>query len=473
MKVGQWFRSLLFKVRDRNGNLIEEREIRDLFKRCLAIAWPSTVEGVLLSIIGSMDTMMVGTLGSAAISAVGLTGQPRMILLICIQSLCVGTMALCARRHGADDRLGANSALMQSLVLVTVAGLLMSLLGFFGADWFMALAGAKEDTIAMSTDYFRIISLGLVFNSWSMCICAALRAIGQTRVTMVTNISANLVNVTLNYILINGKLGFPALGVRGAAIATLCSTVVSCAIAVGFIFHHNIYYHFRIPRLDRDTLTSLVKVGSGSVFESVCLRAGFLVTSRLIADLGTDAFAAYQIVSQVTGLSFTLGDGAATAGTSLVGQSLGAKRKDLAHATVAVSRRLGFLFSIGLMVLILLFRRQLGMLFTKEEGILAGVAVSFFVVVLGVISQNARIIYAGCLRGAGDVRYVAVCALVSVALLRPFLTYFFSYPMDQWLPGWFFATTGPWLAFNIDAYVRHWLLARRTQKGKWLEVELK
>jgi putative MATE family efflux protein len=468
----QWMRKNLFRVKDQNGALIGEQEVRSLYRRCISIAWPSTVEGALLSIIGSMDTMMVGTLGSAAIAAVGLTGQPRMILLICVQALCVGTTALCARRRGAEDREGANSCLAQSLAVVTVLGLLMTAIGYFGADWFMMLAGANEDTLQLSADYFRIISLGMVFNSWSLCICAAMRAVGQTRITMVTNITANIVNVCLNFVLINGYLGFPALGVKGAAIATLCSTMVSFAIAVWFVCHRDGYYHFSLPKFDRATMSGLLKVGSSSVLESACLRVGFLVTARLVAGIGTDAFAAYQIVSQVTTLSFTLGDGAATAGTSLVGQNLGARRKDLAMATVRITRKVSVILSFALMIFIFLFRRQLGLLFTREEEILTGVTLSFCVVVFGILSQNGRVVYAGCLRGAGDVKYVAACALLSVTVLRPVLTYFFCYPAEAWFPGRYIAVMGPWIAFVIDAFVREALLYRRIRKGKWLEIEL-
>ncbi len=472
MSISQWLKKFLFRVKDRDGKLIDEGEIQSLYKKALSIAWPSTVEGALLSIIGSIDTMMVGTLGAAAIAAVGLTGQPRMILLVCIQALCVGTTALCARRHGAGDKEGANACLAQSLAVVTVLGLVISALGYLGADWFMGIAGANEDTLEMSSMYFRIICLGLPFNAWSLCICAAMRAIGQTRITMVTNMVANLVNVCLNFVLINGYLGFPRLGVKGAAIATLCGTMVSCFIAIGFVCHKDSYYHFRLPKFDKNTISSLTKVGSGSILESACLRIGFLVTARIIAGVGTQAFAAYQIVTQVTSLSFTLGDGAATAGTSLVGQSLGAKRKDLAMATVRVTRRISIILSIGLMIFTFVFRRNLGQLFTDEEAILSGVALSFCVVIFGILGQNGRVIYAGCLRGAGDVKYVAVCALLSVTVLRPVLTWFFCYPMETWFPGYFLAVMGPWIAFDIDAYVRQELLSHRIKKGKWLDIEL-
>lgn len=462
----------LLGVKDHAGNRIETTELKQLYKRTLSIAWPSTVEGALISIISSVDTMMVGTLGAASIAAVGLTAQPRMILLICAQALCIGTTALCARRKGANDRAAANSCLHQSLAVVTLLGILMTLIGYFGAEWLMKLGGANEDTLALSIGYFRIISLAFLPSCWQLCICAAMRAIGKTRVTMATNITANIINVCLNYVLINGKLGFPKLGVQGAAIATACGTVAASLICIGVVLKKNGYYHLALPKFDRVTLSGLMKVGSSSMVEAVCLRAGFLILARLVASIGTNAFAAYQIVSQVTSLSFTLGDGVATAGTSLVGQSLGAKRKDLAMAHAGVAYRIGVMVSIGLMSVILLFSRQIALLFTTDEAIIRGVTASLYVVILAMQPQNGRVILSGALRGAGDVKFVAVCALISVTILRPALTYLFCYPVESLLPGRQIAIMAPWIAFVIDAIVRDRLMSRRLKQGKWLDIKL-
>ena len=462
----------LFGVKDHEGKSIPTPELKDIYKRTINIAWPSTVEGALTAIIGSVDTMMVGTLGAAAIAAVGLTGQPRMIMYVFAQAMCVGTTALCARRKGAGDQKSANSCLNQSLGVVTLLGILMTLIGWFGAEWLMKLGGANEDTLAMSTMYFRIISLSFLPNCWNMCICAAMRAIGKTRVTMVTNMTANLVNVVLNYILINGKLGFPALGVKGAAIATVCGICVASCISLSIIIRKGGYYHLSLPRFDRVTLDGLTKVGGSSMVESVCLRLGFLILARLIAGIGTNAFAAYQIVSQVTSLSFTLGDGVSTGGTSLVGQSLGAKRKDRAMAHANVAYRIGIFVSLGLMLVIFLFRRQIALLFTTDEEIIRGVTASLYVCILAMMPQNGRVIASGALRGAGDVKFVAYCALLSVAILRPVLTWVFCYPVASMLPDMQIAVMGPWIAFLIDAIVRDRLLTYRLKQGKWMDIKL-
>ena len=125
-----------------------------------------------------------------------------------------------------------------------------------------------------------------------------------------------------------------------------------------------------------------------------------------------------------------------------------------------------------LMAAIILLRRPLALLFTSDEEIIFNVSLSFFVVSTGFLPQNGRVVYSGCLRGAGDVRYVAICSLISVAILRPVLTWLFCYPLNAALPHLYLAVAGPWIAFVIDAFVRDGLLYHRIRRGKWLDIRL-
>lgn len=447
---------------------------RELYKNALSLAWPATLEGALLSIISSVDTLMVKSIDTSAIAAVSLTAQPRMILLIISQALCVGTTALIARRKGEGDRESANAVMAQSMFIITLLGIFISLMGFFFAEPIMNIAGANDDTRTLSVDYFRIIALGLTLNSWNLCLCASLRAIGNTRVTMVTNITANLVNVFLNYCLISGNLGFPALKVQGAALATVSGTFVACCISFTYVLRKNGYLHLSLKKLhfDKRTLSGLFKVGSSSVAESAFLRIGFFINTRMIADIGTPALTAYTIVQQVSSLSFTLGDGIATAGATLVGQSLGEKDKEKAKRYVSVCRMIALVVSILLMIVIFLLRRVLASLFTDDAVIIAGASAAFIAAIVGMIPQNARVVYSGCLRGAGDVLYVAVCCMISVSIVRPFFTWLCCYPLNNSYPDALFAFTGPWIAFVIDAIVRQVLLFLRIRTGKYLNIKL-
>jgi Na+-driven multidrug efflux pump len=141
-------------------------------------------------------------------------------------------------------------------------------------------------------------------------------------------------------------------------------------------------------------------------------------------------------------------------------------------ANVKIARKLSIITSIVLMIAIFFTRRPIALLFTEDESIITAVSMAFLVVIAGMLPQNGRVVYSGCLRGAGDVKYVAAISLLSVTIMRPILTYLFCYPMNDVLPVLQLAVTGPWIAFVIDALVRASLLERRIARGKWLEIKL-
>ncbi|MBQ6680445.1 MAG: MATE family efflux transporter [Lachnospiraceae bacterium] len=474
MEYKNRFLNLLFgvkRVRDEG----DDEPLSSMYKNLLMIAWPAALEGLLLTLMNSFDTMMVGQLGSAAITSVGLCAQPRMIILLVAQALCTGTMAVIARRKGEGRQDLALSCMKQSLVLITGIGVAMTLLGVLLAEPLLTLAGANEDTLHDAAEYFRIISFAFIPNCWALCICSSMRGIGKTRITMIVNVIANLVNIFLNYCLISGHLGFPALGVRGAAIATAVGTCVSSAVAIAVVLKKGGYLSLR-PftgfHFDKKTMRSVISVGSGTILESVCMRIGFLINGKLIAGIGTEAFAASQIVGQVSSLTFTVGDGISSACTSLVGQSLGATKKNKARAYVRVGQRCSLFLSLIIMTLTFFGRHWLPTLFTKETAVIIGCAYSFLVLLIGIYPQNMRVMIAGCLRGAGDVRYVALVSLISVAILRPLMTWLFCYPLNDLFPNAMLPFLGPWISFDIDALVRWTLLQVRVNKGKWVNIRL-
>lgn len=454
---------------------IRETDSKELNKKILAIALPAVMEGALMSIISSIDTMMVGALGPAAIAAVGITAQPRMLLLVLVQALCVGTTALVARRKGEGDMDGAASCLGQSLRLNFALGLIISAVGYFFAPQILRFSGANDEILPAAADYFRIISLGFFMNCIQLCICAGFRAVGKTNVTFLTHALSNGVNVVMNFALIGGRLGFPALGVRGAAIATLMGTV--CAGMIALYIGQSKKGPFalpllRLPRLEPVVMQRLVSLGTATASEALFLRGGFLLLQRIVASLGTKSFAAYQIVSQVTSLSFTLGDGIAAASVALVGQALGAKDEERAKRTVRQTQRVGAVASVLLMLIILFTAHLLPRLFTVDEAVIKVSTLSFYVVLFGIHAQNGRVIGAGCLRAAGDVRYVALCSFLGVTALRPALTYLMCYPVHDLLPGLSLKVVGPWVAYVLDAFLRQALLSRRIQQGKWLKISI-
>lgn len=453
---------------------LKNPDMKEKYRTLLKIAWPASLEGALMSLMNAFDTMMVGKLGPAAIAAVGLCGQPRMLMLVFTQAMSVGTTAVIARRFGQERQDSAVSCVKQSLAIVTFLGVIMTLVGTTCASGLVTLAGANDETRELAATYFRVISCAFILNNWALSICAAMRGIGKTKITLRVNMTANIVNVCLNYCLIEGHLGFPAMGVKGAALATAIGTCVSCIMAVTMLLRKGYLCPRKtgFVRFDRETVGSLIKVGGGSVFESVFLRIGFMLNTRLIAGLGTIPMATNQVVQQCTSFSFTLGDGISSAGTALVGKSLGEKDPKKAADYIDVAKHVSTWLTILLVVVFLSLHRVLPTFFSQDPDVIRGSSIAFLVVLAGFYSQNKRVVLSGCLRGAGDVKFIAIMSLVSVSIARPLLTWLFCYPLNRAFPLLELSFAGQWVSFDLESVLRSRLVQWRVKKGEWAKIKV-
>ena len=186
---------------------------REAYSSFVKIAMPAVIEMVLISLISAADTAMVGTVGDAAIAAVGITSQPMMILLSIFFALNIGVTAVVARRKGEERQDDANTVMRMALCICVLLGIVMTLIAVFFAEELMVFAGAKPEIIGDAVAYFRIVTSVLALRALTMAITAAQRGAGNTKITMRINTTANIVNVCLNFLLIGGNFGCPALGV--------------------------------------------------------------------------------------------------------------------------------------------------------------------------------------------------------------------------------------------------------------------
>ncbi len=457
------------------GEIPESKAIyRDIYN----IALPSVMEMVLMSLIGSMDTMMVGTLGPEAIAAVGLMGQPRMILLSIFFALNIGVTAIVARRKGEGRQDEANRTMRNALVLVTVLAFVMAGLGLLFSRQLTLFAGAESDTFEDAKTYFDILAYFLPINALTLSICAAQRGSGNTRITMNVNIVSNLVNVAFNYLLIGGKLGFPRLGVAGAAIATGIGFAVGFFMSVVTVYDHpnnNGFLRLSLHddwRLDGGTLRGIFKIGGNAMLEQLALRFGFFAYARIVADLGTMAFAAHQIGMQFLNISFNFGDGIGVAGTSLVGQSLGRGRPDMAKLYGKASQRLALTAAFALAGLILAFRVPMVGWFTTDAGVIDLAAKVMIMVAIFQPFQTSSVVISGALRGAGDTAYVAGVMMICVALIRPALAILAIRLLTDHFGRADIALVGAWSAAVLDMIMRLTLVYLRFNGGKWHGIKV-
>lgn len=441
---------------------------KDVYRTFFNVAWPSALETLLVGLIGSVDTIMVGGLGEGAIAAVGITNQPKFILLAMIFSLNVGITAVVARRKGAGDIAGANHTLRIGILLSGIISFFMALIGFIFASPILNFAGAEASYLLDAIIYFRILMVSIFFSALNLTINAAWRGSGNTKIAMRTNIVSNLVNIVFNFLLINGIGFFPRLGVAGAAIATSLGAIVACAMSFVSLFQEDKFLSLRMKsswKINKNILAPISKVSSSAFVEQVFMRIGFFAYAIIVAKLGTTSYATHLICMNILNLSFSFGDGFAIAASSLVGQSLGAKRPDMAIIYGKTGQRISFIISSLLFVFFIFSREMLVSLFSDEPTIIALGAGIMIIIAFTTHAQTSQVVISGCLRGAGDTVFVATTSFISVAIIRPILTYLLCFPLGLGL-------YGAWFALTVDQLIRLILNFIRFSSGKWTKITI-
>ena len=448
----------------------EEMNRRAMLLRALSVAWPAMTESFFVVLAGMIDTMMVSELGPFAVAAVGLTGQPKFLGLTLFLGINVAVSALVARRKGEMRQEKANEVFVTSAVMTLVLCVVLTVLFVVLTPQMMQLAGSNADTHEAAVEYFRIIMGGMFFNVVTMVINAAQRGSGNTKLSMTTNLTSSVVNIIFNYLLIGGHLGFPAWGIRGAAIATVLGTVVSAVMAVWSLLRRSSYIQLRLIRekairYTRETAGSIIKLATTTSLENIAMRIGFMATALVAARLGTDEFAAHNIGMNILGLGFSFADGMQVAAIALAGEALGAGRKKEAMEYGKTCQRIGFCISVMLAAALFFGGEWLYGLYFKEAHIIEmGVLISRYTMVI-VLLQISQIIYTGCLRAAGDVRYTLKAALISVTFIRTAVTVLLVLVFHMGL-------SGVWLGVLSDQLSRFLMMGIRFRQGKWVDLKI-
>ena len=443
---------------------------KDDVKKTLDMAWPAILESFFAAFAGLVDSLMVSSLGSHAVAAVGLTTQPKFVGLSFFIAANVSISALVARRNGENRRREANQIFSTFLLFILCMAVLISALMVVFADPIIRLCGSEDLTHDSAVLYFKIIMGGMIFNVIQLGVNSAQRGAGNTRITMRTNLVSNTVNILFNYLLIQGHFGFPALGIRGAALATVLGTVVSSIMSVYSVWKKDTFVS--IPYIIEnkirpafEALKNIVRVGYSVFAEQLLMRIGFMLTAIMAADQGTAAMAAHQVGMNIMGLSFSFGDGLQATAVALIGYSLGAKQPEMAKEYGRTCRMIGGVISVILSAVYFFGAGLLMRMFFREDEIVAiGVSI-MHVIIFVVILQIAQVIYMGCLRGAGDTLYTAAASTVSVTLMRTLGSYFFGYILHMGI-------TGIWIGVVVDQLSRYILANIRFRQGKWTQIKI-
>jgi putative MATE family efflux protein len=414
------------------------------------------------TVVRFTDFAMVGSLGPAALAGVGLGGQFTWLLEAVGAIAPAGLAAILARAVGRRDWGLANASFRQAQLLGAFLSLLGCALLIPFTTQLIALFGVEPEVVRYGADYLWWRIWGTLPLSAAIVFGTALRAAGDVRTPLWVSAIAAVVNIFLNWVLIYGNLGFPALGVTGAAIA---SNLAIALMAVIFIWLWSRSMLAIRPdsgswKPDRALLRRLTRIGTPAGLESGMFQAGLIVFQRIMSPFGTEAIAAYHVGATVLGFSFIPGVGFSTAAATLVGQRLGAGSPDAASRDGWRST-LGCVLAMSAFGLLLIVgARQIAGIFSEDPSV---VELAIDVIwILGAAQPFMAIEFAlgGALRGAGDTVFPMVTVFTGLVCLRLALSFALATVFDA-------SIQVVWCTLIADYFVKSLMFITRFRGGAW------
>ncbi|GIV96294.1 MAG: MATE efflux family protein [Herpetosiphonaceae bacterium] len=443
----------------------------------LRLGLPAAGEQFLNLLVGLADTYLVGNMAAAtvarvgygtetALAAVGTAQQIVWTLTTLFMAVAMGTTVLVAREIGAGNPEEANRVLRQSLLLGAGVGLLATLLSFIFARPMMGVLGAAPEVIDQGAVYLQIATLAMLPAALMFVCSAALRGAGDTRTPLYAMLVVNALNIAVAWLLVNGNLGLPALGVAGSAWGAAVGRGAGGVLLIAILLRGRSGLKLEaLSTLRPRLMWRVLRLGLPFAAEQFVFQGALLIFVRVINSLGVVAFAAHSVTITVESISFLPGFGFAVAATTLVSQHLGAHQPEAAEESGHEAFRQAAIFMGTIGVLLFLMPRVFLGFFVDDRDVVEMAVRPLQLVGLTQPLLAALFIYSGALRGAGDVKFPLLSKLFSTWLVRLPLALLLVEVV-----GW--GLTGAWIAMITDFTIQGIISWLRFRQGKWRTIKV-
>jgi len=386
-----------------------------------------------------------------------------MFIFSVLTVLQVGTNALISRFYGAKRMKQGSLALATLLRFAFLLSLPLTLLWYFGANAYYDLMGVEQSVAILGRDYVSILAWMIPLMLIRFVFVTALNATGDTKTPMYVKIASIAINVSLNYLLIFGNLGFPAMGVEGAALATVIVNGLEVLVYVW------LYVKGKTPfkplfYFSKNLLDRALKVGLPATYERTLTVSSFMLFTYIIADYSTEALAGYQIGLRVEGLAFMPGIGFTIAAMALMGQGLGAKKPEQAREDVMLVLKYATALMFFLSFFMIFTPELIVQYFTNDTKTIEEASLYLKIVGLSQIPLAFNFVLSGALRGAGDSKRTLRINLTSLWLVRIIPAFVLSWYLHDIM--WVY------IAMISDTFVKALFLWRAFDKGEWKKIKV-
>ena len=410
-----------------------DSSVKELYKKVFTIGIPVSIENMIYSLMNFIDVFMVGKenvvlgLGTAAVAGLGFANQIFMIFMVSLFGLNSGGGILAAQYYGKKDYKNLKKCLGITITVGLLFSFLFFLMGLFIPEKIIGIFTSDPKVLKLGANYFRIIALIYPLIGLGYSFNMQLRAIGKNQYSLYSTIIGLCINLVGNYLFINGNLGFPAMGVVGAAIATVIARIVSVFYLIYIIYKNKLPMagNFQeLFKLSWSFIAKALKISLPVFGHEIMWVTGVSMYVIIYGRIGTQATAAIQVVKSISNLVFTLVFGLSSGTAAIIGQEIGAGNEENAYKyaveLLKISLVIGtavalFVYAICPVVLILM----------KVDSAIYPLArqIVFSEGILIIIKTTGTLFIVGVLRAGGDTLWTMFADLIPLWTFAIPLTY--------------------------------------------------
>jgi MATE family multidrug resistance protein len=440
------------------------RQYLPYYSKLLKLAAPLVLTQAGQMTVQLVDNAMVGRFGTAELAAASFANSIYVVIMLFGLGVFLGITPLIGRARGAGDDRQVASFMKNGFALSGLLIPVVTLLSW-SMTWMMPYMGQPEEVVRLAIPYYRTLVIALIPLLFFTMLKQIGEGLGNTIVEMVATIAANLLNVILNYILIFGKFGFPALGLLGAGYATLISRLaMPLVLYLGFRRIQAIWHYFSLTRASGVSFRGVLSIfglGLPIAGQLVLEVSAFTLSAIMMGWMGSVPLASHQVAMGLASFTFMIANGVAMATTIRVSYQLGTRdfesMERVAYSAVHLVVTYMGLCGLGF----LLFRRQLPFLFTTDTRVIVQSASLILIAALFELFDGLQVVCLGILRGFADVKAPMLIAGFSYIVIGLSTSYLCAFTLNMGPEGiWYgflagLAAAGFLLALRIRKRIRH------------------
>lgn len=340
------------------------------YKDIFAIALPLMLGGISESISAVVDTAFMGQLGQHEMDSVGFSSVILLLIFMIGWGSARAVQVMVSQHFGAKNNCKIGDVLVQGVYFIIPISIVLALFLYFFSSIFLQWIISNATIFEMSIRVFKIRALGIPFLLLGMVLSSLFIGIGNTRIILISQLTAALSNIFFNYVLVFGKFGFLAMGYEGSATATVLSEIIGLLILVFyFILNSNLnrdFILFKLRPLDYSSIKEIVKLAYPIWIQHTVSLGSWVYFFALIERMGTEALAISIVLKQLFSIMAIPGFCLANTSNTLVGQLVGAHAIDFIPKTIHKIARLSSVLLISFSLMVYIFRNPIFQIFTKD-----------------------------------------------------------------------------------------------------------